>query len=87
MKIKCTCPCGAEFEAEGDVVNTGIRYREFLEAHKVCLENKKEIQTVPFPYPIYPDYPRYSPWTIGSWDYTAETDDKWTITCGCGKCK
>jgi len=39
--IRSTCKCGAEFDATGNPLEIGCRFREWLEAHKPCL-NREE---------------------------------------------
>ena len=44
MKIKETCCCGAKFEVEGNNIACSWRYREFLEAHKICRKKLQEVK-------------------------------------------
>ena len=40
--IKESCKCGAIFEVDGNYSFCAARYKEFLEAHKVCRETGGE---------------------------------------------
>lgn len=41
-EVKTTCKCGATLNVSGNSVSVGCRYREFLEAHKICRILKQE---------------------------------------------
>ena len=40
--IKSTCKCGATFDASGNSLSMGCRFREWLSIHEACLQKEKK---------------------------------------------
>lgn len=44
MIAKQECSCGARMKVEGRALEVGLRWREFLDAHKECGDNQRKGQ-------------------------------------------